>query len=299
MNQNMRRTVGAVLCAFALTAGPSGAQLEPPRSRPALGNQQPGPPPPDFGVRSLSNAAQSVPEAFNVTSNLRGLLRRPEVQSEIGLDLKQRNAIAAIEDEAVNSLREKIQLATQGQDAQFRNMSPDQRRVWIQRQQRELAMRMEASARPAQGDLDPKVRQILTPEQLGRLHELDLQKRGPLALGDPVVAQELKLSPQTRAAETRILNEYQSSIRLIVSEAMQAALQNGDVRQGNLPDFENRLSPLRKKLDANREQSDKRALEALTDEEKEAWTAAQGRQFRFRMDPVVRQPRQQGRRGAF
>jgi hypothetical protein len=231
-----------------------------------------------------------------VISNPRGLLARQEVQQEIGLDLKQRNALTAMQEEGANAIKERVRLAMQGQDPQVNAMSPEQRRVWLTRQQQQLA-RAEATAQQPQGELDAKILQILRPEQVERLHELDLQKRGPLALGDPRVQQDLKLSSQTRAAESRISGEYRNRLRTIVAEAMREATQSGDLRQGNLPDFTGRLSPLRKKLEANREQAEKQALDALTDEEKASWTAAQGKPFRFRPDSPQTSSRQQSLNG--
>ena len=285
----MRLTkVGAVFSVLGLTM--AGANAQDFRGGPPAGGPPPGLQQVNPGVRPFPNP-QSAPPEFQVASNLRGLLRRPEVQMEIGLDLKQRNAINESQDGNANAIRERIKAALQGQDAQFRNMSQDQRRQWVERQQRELAAEMESAAR-AQGDLDAKVKQILRPEQLVRLGELDLQKRGPLALGDARVAQDLKLSAQTRNNEARILSDYQSTMRMIVGEAMQDTIQSGAAAKGKGPDFESRLSPHRKKLEANKVDSEKRALEALSEEELASWRAAQGKPFQFRPDPAPQRPRQ-------
>jgi hypothetical protein len=283
----------AVIPSLLIPAGAQDFRGGPPQGGPqGQPFQQPNP-----NIRGLQVAPSgfqigpTAPDEFKIESNLRALLRRPEVQSEIGLDLKQRNAMIEAEEGGANAIRKRIDDAMQGRDAQFRTMSFEQRRAWMQRQQADLAAQVQAGAQ-SQGDLDPKVRQILRPEQLSRLLELDLQKRGPLALGDARVGQELKLSPQSRVTEARIQAEYQAAMRTIVTEAMQTALQNGDVSKGNMPDFESRLSPVRKKLDANKKSAEKRALEALSPEEAEAWAKAQGEPFTFRADRTPQKQRQ-------
>lgn len=289
MIPNVARIAVACAVLYASACGGAIAQTDFRGGPPQPGSfPQAGP----LGGNFTINNGGGPASAFQPVSNLRGLLRRSEVQHEISLDLKQKNAITALEEEAQNAIRQRIQDAMQGRNAQIRYMSQDQRRQWLLQQQQQLAQ-AEAAAQQTVGDLDGRVRAILRPDQLTRLHELDLQKRGPLSLGDSTVATELKLTSQTRTAESRILFDYQNSVRTLVSDATVAALQNGDPRQGNLADFTSKMSPLRKKLEANRADAEKRALDILTDEEKEAWTKAQGKPFHFRPDPIapiVRQP---------
>lgn len=214
-------------------------------------------------------------------SNPMGLLMRPEVQSEIRLSLKQRRALAALQEEAQITMREQI-AANFRQD--LRNLTPEERRQRIQ----ELRNGFTAQMSPFQGELNPKVKAILKEEQIQRLHELDLQYRGPLALADSRVAEEVKLSPESRSEIAKIASEYQQEAQKTIQQAMQEWREKGGLQVAPFPDFQNRLSPVGRKLHEARKNAEEDILSVLTPEEQYRWKDAQGKKFTFRSDSSLR-----------
>jgi hypothetical protein len=220
-------------------------------------------------------------------SNTLGLLMRPEVQNEIRLDLRQRNALAQVQDNARNRAMQRIR----DQFQQMRNLSPEERRQRMQNMRNEMMTQMQQF----QGEINEQLKQLLRENQLERLHQLDLQWRGPMAMADPKVAEEIKLSQKSRAEINKIFSEYQRSVGEVFRGAFEQWQQQGGPRGGApMPDFQSRLSPLRQKVDELKKSSEQQVLELLTPEERSRWNAALGEPFRFRQD----QPRlNQRRRG--
>jgi len=207
-------------------------------------------------------------------SNPMGLLVRPDVQSEIRLSLKQRRALAALQEEAQMAMRERI--AANFQD--LRNLPPEERRQRIQERRNALPAQISAF----QGELSQKVKEILKEEQIQRLHELDLQYRGPLALADPQVAEGVKLSSESRSEIANIAAEYQQEAQKIVQQALQEWQTVGAPQGAPPPDFQNRLSPIGRKLHEARKKAEEEVVSVLTAEEWARWKQAQGRKFTFR-----------------
>jgi hypothetical protein len=144
-----------------------------------------------------------------------------------------------------------------------------------------------------QGEINEELKQLLRDDQMKRLHELDLQWRGPMAITDPKVAEEIKVSQKNRAEVNKIYSEYQRSVGEIVRGAFEEWQQRGGPRSGApMPDFQSRLSPLRQKMDKLKKDAEKQVLDLLSDEEKSRWNAAIGEPFKFRQD----QPRTNQRR---
>jgi hypothetical protein len=250
---------------------------------------------------------QGGPGAIGGTNPLQpnpmGLLQRPEVQNELGLDLKQKNAIAALEEDQRTGMRDRMRQAMQGQTNPFQNMTPEQRRNMTPEQRQQMAEQMRQQIQPIiqaamnqwQGELSEKIKAILKPEQVTRLYQLDLQKRGPMAMGDARVAQQIKLTPQSATTISKIANDWQAAQQQIIGEAFREARE-----QNQMPDFQNKLSPARKKIDQNRQDAEAKALATLSADEKASWQAAIGREFRFRPDAINPPQNQQfRRRGGF
>jgi hypothetical protein len=218
-------------------------------------------------------------------ANPMGLLQRPEVQNELHLDLNQKNAIAALQTETRNGLRQKMQQAMQGSSPkEMRSMTPQQRRQRMQ----ELQPQIQAAIQSSQGDLDSKVKAILKPDQITRLYQLDKQRRGPLSMADGKVAEEVKLTPEHRQAIQQIFQEYQQQQRDLMNQAFESTRQNADTRNGQpppFPDFSSKLSPWKQKMDKIRRASEDAALATLDSDEKAGWKAATGEPFTFRADP--------------
>ena len=240
-----------------------------------------------FGPPQLDQAAN--PYFFgrvSSTPNPMGLLMRPEVQSELRLNIRQKNALMQLMQQSAIQMRQSV--ATRFRD--MRRLSPEERRARMEE------MRATAAAPPylAQGDLTPQVRELLKPNQIERLYQLDLQYRGPLALGDPRTAEKVQLSPAHRAEIARIAAEYETQRQQAVQQYMAevretAAVQGvparpGLIRRSSAAALQNRLSPVRQKIEDLRKDAEARVLALLSPEERQQWEAAQGPKFKFRAD---------------
>jgi hypothetical protein len=273
MNQRFTAIAAAAIGLSAATAGHSFAQ--------GFGAPQQGQGPParpGFGAQSMSVPGLVDP----MKANPMGLLQRPEVQSEIGLDLRQKHALAALEDKSRTEAQQTSQLRSQALDRrQYQNMTPEQRRARLQ----ELNAQIQSASQPAQGELTPQIKEILKPEQIKRLTQLDWQRRGPLALADAKLAADVPLSAEHRQAIQQIVQSYQQQQGEVVRGAFETMRESA--RQGQPsrpPDFTSPLSPLRQKLTKVRKASEQQALDTLSPEEKAKWQEAQGDPFTFRTD---------------
>lgn len=220
-------------------------------------------------------------------SNPMGLLQRPEVQTHLQLTLKQKAALGEMEGQIFGSMRQRMGGMMDWQT--MRDMTREQRRQRMQ----EMRPQFEAARTAMQGEMSEKVKAILTPEQAARLHQLDLQRRGPMAMADPKVAEELKVTPAHRAEIGKIVAAYEQETGEVVRTAFGQARESG----GQMPDFYSRLSPLRQKLEKSRKDSEAQVQALLSDQEKAAWTTAIGERFTFRADAPPPQQRPGGFRG--
>lgn len=234
------------------------------------------------------------PGRFNspLMSNTLGLLMTHiEVQTELRLDLRQKNALSELQNQSQADMRQRMQQVFQDQRQNFqdlRNLPADQRRQRMQEIQQQIQPQVQAAMNAYQGEIDERVKKILTPAQVTRLHQLDLQKRGILSLGDPKVADEIKIASETRSEISKTVTEWQQQQGEIIRAAMQTWFQNGGPQSGQQPpDFQNRLSPIRQKLDANQKAAEDKVWNLLTPEEQARWKAALGASFTFRPDPPM------------
>jgi hypothetical protein len=206
-------------------------------------------------------------------SNPMGLLMRSEVQKDLHLSLKQKNALSQV-------------LGESRAEAEQRIVQVMQNRRRMSREERMAAMQQARAQMPGYvGELPGNVKAILKPEQLDRLHQLDLQWRGPLALADPKVAQEAKTTPEHRSQIGVIVATAQAQQSTILQEAIQQWRQSAGPQGGPVPDFlSSPSSPVRKQTDAIRKDAEEQVLALLTGEEAAGWKAAQGEDFTFRKD---------------
>ncbi len=261
-----------------------------------------------LAVTPIAVTAQGFPGGFGSqfsappTANPMSLLMRQEVQSEIHLDLRQRAALQELQGTAPQQIREQMQQNLQG----LQNLTPEQRQAKMQ----ELTATIRAQVQQFQGELTKKVEEILRPNQVTRLHELDLQFRGPLALADQRVADEVKISSEHRIAIVRINGDFQSKIQDFVQDFMAdmrvrgfgpaatpgAAAGGQGFRRPNQtgpPDVEALFAPVQKKIEPIKKDAEEKAVAVLDEDEKKRWAAAQGEPFTFRKTTTTR-PRGRG-----
>lgn len=160
------------------------------------------------------------------------LLMRPDVQKELHLTEQQKAKI--------NEMQQAMRLARE----ELRNLPSDQRRQRMQ----ELRQKN-----------DPQ--QVLTDAQKKRLHELELQWQGPIALMNPEIAREVGLT-----------QEQQSKIQGIMMEQFQS--MRGQFQQGG---GQQNMQALQQA----REEVEKKVLAVLTPSQREKWNQMLGKPFEF------------------
>jgi hypothetical protein len=258
-------------------------------------------------------ASGSVP--VSTSDRLRPLLQRPEVQTHLKLTVRQKEQLGLNpkargrsngadggpgappppDDLLGSSGRVSIILSP---DEAGADTTPEERKkkadAAVARLRDQLAAASEANA--------AKIKEVLTPAQYARLLQLDLQKRGPFALGDPEVAEQVQIEPAKRAQITALAADAQRRIGAVMSEALQARLapsRAGSSGSSNGPNFrvipraqveqfqrdmKNRLSPTRQNADKIRREAEEQILAQLSPEERTRWQESQGEPFSFRTD---------------
>jgi hypothetical protein len=199
------------------------------------------------------------------------LLKRPEVQNAISLDLKQKQAL---EDLLNNPQRSAIRINAVNEG---------------DRDPEKIRKQIEDQIKAQQGGVEERIKSVLKPDQYDRLLQLDLQWRGPLALADQKVADRLKIAQESRREIAPIAGEYHAVKAKVMMELAQQSQEGsgGQVRvmmKLNTKELENPLSPSYKKLDAAKKEAEKKILAVLSPEDKATWKQAQGAPFVFRTD---------------
>jgi hypothetical protein len=201
--------------------------------------------------------------------SLLDIISRADVQNELRLDLRQRNAVADINQSKGGPVRVQARVES-GNPGE----SPEEQ------VRKQLASQF--------GGIEEKLKSILKPEQFKRLLELDAQWRGPVALGDSRVAELAQLTPPHRAEINAIVNEYQRERSRIIFENSKVESQGDGTQRVMMrvqaPELHNPLSPVRKALDPLRKQTEEKILKVLEQAERERWAAVQGERFTFRAD---------------
>jgi hypothetical protein len=249
------------------------------------------------------------------------LINRPDVQSNIKLDLRQKNALAQYQQQSRASVQQQMQQmfqnmrgqrgqrgqlgaggqpgqpGDQGQQAQPGRQDPAQRQ--------QLREQIQAQRAEIQTKITAGLNDILKPEQVQRLHELDLQWRGALSMADSKVADEVQLTPEHRTAISGVVSDYQAKIRESRQQMMQQfrgnrngfgagqqpGAQGQQPAQANRANMANSITEMRRQEAAARKEAEDKALGLLSAEEKSRWTKAQGQPFTFRTDiQTLRQP---------
>jgi hypothetical protein len=177
-----------------------------------------------------------------------GLLSIPEVQTELKLDQAQKDLLMQLGQE----MRERAQAMFQG----MQNVPRDERMKRFQAFQQEQMK---------------KVGEILDAKQMARLKQLSLQQQGTRGLGQPEVADQLKLTAdQRQKIQTALTDE---------GTAMRQAFEGFQGGGNNVTD-EQRQQAFQKMRDL-RTATDAKLNAVLTDGQKKQFQSMQGAAFKF------------------
>lgn len=122
-------------------------------------------------------------------SNTMGLLFRADVQAALALTPEQRAALEGVRRQRLAEARQAMGMNSR--DAA--GMKPEERLALIRERVIHIIY---LPTEPA--ELDKRAEALLQPNQVKRLQELDLQRRGPLALATPALADSFQLTPEQR-----------------------------------------------------------------------------------------------------
>ena len=142
---------------------------------------------------------------------------------------------------------------------------------------------------------DQKLAAILTPKQFTRLKELDLQWRGPLAMGVKDVSEQAKLTKEQSPKVSDLLKEYRQEVgkqlnfgaRNIVFNQKQGAPAPpaGDTKApppATPAEMQVRLEKAKKEIEKARKSLGEKALKGVADEQRAQWATLTGKPFQFR-----------------
>lgn len=164
------------------------------------------------------------------------LLTRTDVRSELVITTKQREALEELNKKAPQEMMEKFRNSEAIQQIQekmreMRNLPESERQVQREKMRQEMRQRGEqlmTEFQTYQSELDKRAEAILTPAQIKRLYELDLQYRGGLALSEPKLGQEMELNPDQSQQVNKLIEEFRLKQREIVTEAMGFGNRNSE-----------------------------------------------------------------------
>ncbi len=245
-----------------------------------------------FGGMFAGMQARSAATSDPLRSAEMALLTRPDVQRTLMLTVKQKDALAELQNNAGEQFSQRM--AQNFQD--LRNMTPEERRA----QRDQFRDRMQDTITQVTGELNKQAEAILKPDQVQRLRELDLQWRGPLALNDPKVAEAMALEPEQKEKLAALLQEF----RQAQQKAMQTAFAAMRPPQPPAPNADGSTPPpapqarpnpmemqarfraaqqqVEQQMEKVRKGLSEKALAVLTDEQRQRWQTLQGKPFLFR-----------------
>ena len=257
-------------------------------------------------------------------STLPILIKRDDVITEIMLSQKQGEDFAAEEKTAQDATMQKMQDA--------RKAMPSRTDLQALSQEEQQAKRTEArqkmtevmtAARTEQDDaVEKKAETVLRTDQLTRIHQLDLQWRGPLALTDKKIGDKYSLTAEQKTQLADLLKQSQTEQQAVLRAAMTALRpprqrrNNNAATPGAAPaapadpnapaapaappavdpsapaapapapltqeEIQAKITEATGKADKIRLDYDAKALALLTDAQKAQWKAATGAKFTFR-----------------
>ena len=221
-------------------------------------------------------------------SAIRTLLKRDEVKTEIVLSQRQGEQLTEIETKAQTDAR---QTQAPQYDAAaigaLKDLSDEERDAKMKEMAAKVKEARQANDAAVSAEVDKKIETVLRKEQVVRLRQLDLQWRGPLALSDKKVADRFNLTPEQRTKVGTLMTEYKKSQNDMLAKTF-ASMKPAAPEPGAPPArpdtaaIEKKVMEMQDELEKVQAAQGDKILALLTDEQKAAWTAAQGAKFSFR-----------------
>ena len=174
------------------------------------------------------------------------LLRIEAVRTELEISPDQEEALTKMQEQG----------RPERPDGDFRNMSEEERTEFFSK------MRKQAEERNAK--MKEQLEEVLFPEQLERLQEINIQLQGIAALRNADVAKELKITE----AQKKELEEVQAGLMEKMREGMRELFTGGGGREG-----------MREKIEEMRDDMEGDVLDVLTSDQKKKFEEMKGEKF--------------------
>ena len=174
------------------------------------------------------------------------LLRIEAIRTELEISPDQEEALTKMQEQG----------RTERPSGDFRNMSEEERTEFFTK------MRKQAEERNAK--MKEQLEEVLFPEQLERLQEINIQLQGIAALRNEDVAKELKITE----AQKKELEEVQAGMMEKMREGMRELFTSGGGREG-----------MREKIEKMREDMEGDVLGVLTSDQKKKFEEMKGEKF--------------------
>ncbi len=312
----------AVLCASSSLAQNTAPPLSRPPSEPTASRTTQDTPPVIHRAPGKTTYTQGGSSPFSTPyvggalepdrPHITQMLMRGDVRGELNLDKLQRETLDMQKGTAGDALRRQArQDAKRIQDLQSEgeNLSPGERPA----RAREVREAIQQDHLVFESEADKRTLTALTPAQIKRVVELDLQWRGPFALSTPNLADTLQLSDTQRAAieaEAKAFMDAQNDALRAAAASLRppapalpqdksveqsARVQNG--RGTSIVEIHTSLVTLTPEqtrardlktvvalqpLQPARQAGEARILALLTPEQRQQWKALLGSPFAFR-----------------
>jgi Spy/CpxP family protein refolding chaperone len=223
------------------------------------GNKGKRPPKPKVQVRP--GAIQLVrPAGVFGGRNATNLARLPQVQKELKLTDEQTTKIAEINKSSSAKMGE-LYKGLQG-------LKPQERK----KKYAELNKKRAEATKASQA----QIKKVLTDEQKTRLEQISVQQQGVRALLDEEIAGKLKVTDKQQAAVTEAFASQQKKQRQLFQDIRNGVLQREDYA---------------KKSAEIREETNKAAVNSLTDEQKKQFEAMKGEKFELKFNRARIRPK--------
>ena len=242
------------------------------------------------GMGGMKQMFKGSKETQNpAVSAVGALLNRNDVKTEITVSQRQMEQMTEEQDKATQQLTDKIK-ENLPDFKSIMALSDDERSAKITETITKMQDIAQTQMNVASESSEKKAREILRPEQWERLQQLDLQWRGPLALAEPKLAERFQLTADQKSKMLGLNNEYQQqrqqAVQNIFSGFSSIKLNDGppdmDAIKTKMAKAQEDMAKAQKESEKFHKTQDEKALALLTDAQKAAWTAAQGKPFKFR-----------------
>ncbi|MDE2126072.1 MAG: hypothetical protein KGJ62_05740 [Armatimonadetes bacterium] len=226
--QIARRIGRLVVVAGVAVLAPASRAQAPQRIANGVGTGQPG-------TLSYLQIGGPYGQKDPVRSHKFALLHRADVYAELSITSPEREKLDALELASVEGVQAQIRLQVRKMGG-YRGIPIEERRQVMA----DRRVKIENVVGNYIDNVDGQLAQILTPQQMERLDQIDLQWRGPLAIAAKSIGEQLKLSGPQRVAIDAAYNTFntaeQTAIRYTMSP-MQALMDANNAKtNGGKPD---------------------------------------------------------------